>query len=224
MLTPERKSRFEQVARNRQKGLTVVIEDVFDPYNIGAITRTCDTFGIQQVHVIFETQPEFNPKEVGKNSSTATNKWIDYRIHHQTESALQSLKDEGWTLAATVIDEDAESIYEADLTDPKLAILFGNEKEGLTPRAIGMADRKVTIPMFGIAQSMNISVSAALFLYEITRQRRALDIDKYLNDEAGFQETMDYFIKMQEAYSKRAQRLRWEWSKHRKMNPPKSDD
>ena len=96
MPTDQRVNKLKRVAEARQAGFTVVIEDVFDPHNLGAISRSCDAFGIQQINVIFETHPEFDPKEVGKNSSTATNKWLDYRIHHGTESALQTLKDEGW--------------------------------------------------------------------------------------------------------------------------------
>ena len=87
-------------------------------------------------------------------------------------SALRTLKAEGWTIVATVIDPAAEPIYQADLCQPKIALLFGNEKTGLSSKAISLADKLVTIPMLGIAQSMNISVSAALAIYEVTRQRR----------------------------------------------------
>jgi tRNA (guanosine-2'-O-)-methyltransferase len=208
MLTDDRQDKLERVARNRQEGFTVVIEDVFDPHNLGAVTRTCDAFGIQDIHVIFETQPEYDPKEVGKNSSTATNKWINYHIHHNTEDGIQHLKDDGWLTVATVIDPDAESIFEADLTHPKIAVLMGNEKRGLSDRAMQMADKRVTIPMVGIAQSMNISVSAALFIYEVTRQRRAVGIDPYLKDEDGVQKTLNYFQEMQEYFRKRNKRKR----------------
>jgi len=208
MVTDERQEKLERVARNRQAGFTVVIEDVFDPHNLGAVTRTCDAFGIQEVNVIFETHPEFNPKEVGKNSSTATNKWIDYRIHHSTQAGIQTLKDEGWLTVATVIDETADSIFDADLTHPKIALMFGNEKMGLSEQAMAMADKRVTIPMVGIAQSMNISVSAALFIYEVTRQRRASGLDQYLKDDEDVQETLNYFQEMQEYFRKRNKKIR----------------
>jgi len=221
MLTDERRQKLERVARNRQAGFTVVIEDVFDPHNLGAVTRTCDAFGIQDVNVIFEQQPEFNPKEVGKNSSTATNKWIHYRIHHDTKTALQTLKNEGWLTVATVIDPAAETIYEADLTHPKIALMFGNEKRGLSEQAMQMADKQVTIPMVGIAQSMNISVTAALFIYEVARQRRAAGLDQYLKDEDGVQDTLDYFYEMQEFFRKRNKRKRQERALRRQQQ---SDD
>lgn len=210
MPTQERLEKLSRVAHNRQVGFTVVIEDVFDPHNLGAVTRTCDAFGIQDINVIFETHPEFNPKEVGKNSSTATNKWINYRIHHSTQEGLQILKDEGWLVVATVIDEDADSIFEADLTHPKIAMLFGNEKMGLSQQAVDMADKRVTIPMQGIAQSMNISVSAALFIYEVTRQRREQGLTSYLMDEEQAKQTLDYFAEMQQYFAKRNKRLRKE--------------
>ena len=166
MPTEKRISKLKRVAQARQAGFTVVIEDVFDPHNLGAISRSCDAFGIQQINIIFETQPEFDPKEVGKNSSTATNKWLDYRIHHSTKAALRRLKNEGWQLVAAALDPAAESIFEADLCAPRIALLFGNEKTGLSPEALKLADRRVMIPMRGIAQSMNVSVSAALCIYE----------------------------------------------------------
>jgi tRNA (guanosine-2'-O-)-methyltransferase len=216
MPTPERFQKLERVARNRQAGFTVVIEDVFDPHNLGAVTRTCDAFGIQDIHVIFETHPEFNPKEIGKNSSTATNKWINYHIHHGTQKGIQTLKEEGWLVVATVINEDADTIFEADLTHPKIAMLFGNEKMGLSEQAIAMADKTVTIPMQGIAQSMNISVSAALFIYEVTRQRHAKGLASYLMDEEQVQQTLTYFTEMQSYFTKRNKRIRKERAYNRK--------
>lgn len=208
MPTDERVNKLRRVAQARQAGLTVVIEDVFDPHNLGAISRSCDAFGIQQINVIFETHPEFDPKEVGKNSSTATNKWLEYRIHRGTETALRTLKHEGWELVAAALDPDAESIYEADLCQPRIALLFGNEKSGLSSTALSLADRAVRIPMRGIAQSMNVSVSAALCIYEVTRQRMAR-CPEYLSmapDQVA--RTLDYFVEMHEQFSTRNKRLR----------------
>lgn len=196
MPTNARMNKLKRVAAQRQAGLTVVIEDVFDPHNLGAIARSCDAFGIQELNIIFDTHPEFDPKEVGKNSSTATNKWLNYRVHHDSEKALRALKREGWQLVATVLDPNAESIFAADLSQPKLALLLGNEKDGLSVQALRSADRLVTIPMRGIAPSMNVSVTAALFLYEVTRQRRQQGPEAYAADEAAQRKTLDYFLEM----------------------------
>ena len=172
MPTQARLNKLNRVARQRQSGLTLVIEDVFDPHNLGAIARSCDALGVQEIHIIFETHPQFDPKEVGKNSSTATNKWLSFRVHQSTEKALTTLKSEGWQIVAAVVDPAAESVFQADLSTERLALLLGNEKvTDLSGTALELADRQITIPMRGIAQSMNVSVSAALLLYEVTRQR-----------------------------------------------------
>ena len=215
MPTEERLHKLERVARQRQPGFTVVIEDVFDPHNLGAIARSCDAFGIQEINVIFETHPEFNPKEVGKNSSTATNKWLNYRVHHDTERSLRKLKAEGWHLVATTLDPAAESIFTVDLCHPQIALLFGNEKDGLSTKALALADRCVTIPMRGIAQSMNVSVSAALFIYEATRQRLQRCPEFMETDAAQDARTLDYLLEMHEHLSKRNKSLRKERAKGR---------
>ena len=215
MPSEERLRKLKRIAAQRQAGFTVVIEDVFDPHNLGAIARSCDAFGIQEINVIFETHPEFDPKEVGKNSSTATNKWLNYRIHYSTEFALHALKDEGWQLVATVIDEEATSIFDVEMSHPKIALLIGNEKTGLSATAISLADRKITIPMRGIAQSMNVSVSAALMIYEVTRQR----IERFpenlgMEPEQGAS-TLDYFLEMHEHLGKRNKKARKDRAKKR---------
>ncbi len=203
MPTEERLNKLKGVAARRQAGLTVLIEDVFDPHNLGAIARSCDAFGIQELNVIFETHPEFDPKEVGKNSSTATNKWLNFRVHRGSEQALRALKSEGWHIVAAALEPNAESIFDADLSQPQLALMFGNEKAGLSAKALGLADRIVKIPMRGIAQSLNVSVSAALLIYEATRQRRKQGLDAYAADAAARRQTLDYFLEMHEHLSRR---------------------
>ena len=215
MPTNDRINKLRRVANARQAGLTVVIEDVFDPHNLGAISRSCDAFGIQQINVIFETHPEFDPKEVGKNSSTATNKWLEYRIHRSTETALRALKGEGWELVAAALDPDAESIFEADLCQSQIALLFGNEKTGLSSTALSLADRQVTIPMRGIAQSMNVSVSAALCIYEVTRQRMSRCPEYLSMTPEQVARTLDYFVEMHEHLGRRNKRLRRQRAKER---------
>ncbi|MYD09827.1 MAG: RNA methyltransferase [Chloroflexi bacterium] len=215
MPTEARLKKLRDVAERRQPGLTIVVEDVFDPHNMGAIARSCDAFGIQEINVIFETQPAFDPKQAGKNSSTATNKWLNYRIHHSTEAALQNLKREGWQLVATVLDPAAEPIYAADFCHPRIALLFGNEKTGLSPRAIALADTRVTIPMLGIAQSMNVSVSAALAIYEVTRQRRERCPEALQPSAGEIERNFAYLLDMHERHNKRNKRLRKERAKAR---------
>jgi len=222
MPTEQRVNKLKRVAEARQAGFTVVIEDVYDPHNLGAISRSCDAFGIQQINVIFETHPPFDPKEVGKNSSTATNKWLHYRIHHGTETALKALKDEGWALVAAALDPAAESIFEAELCAPRIALLFGNEKTGLSETALALADRKVMIPMRGIAQSMNVSVSAALCIYEVTRQRLTRCPQALSMAPEEIAQTLDYFLDMHEQLGKRNKKRRVERAKARQSKPANS--
>ena len=219
MPTDQRRNKLKRVAEARQAGLTVVIEDVFDPHNLGAISRSCDAFGVQQINVIFESHPEFDPKEVGKNSSTATNKWLDYRIHSSTRAALRTLKGEGWELVAAALDPAADSIFEADFCAPKIALLFGNEKTGLSSTALKLADRRLMIPMRGIAQSMNVSVSAALFIYEVTRQRMARCPQLLRVPPTQAAQTLDYFLEMHERHNRRNKMRRVERAKARLTKP-----
>ena len=210
MPTDRRLNKLKRVAERRQPGLTVVVEDVFDPHNLGAISRSCDAFGIQEINIIFETHPPFDPKEVGKNSSTATNKWLRYRIHHDTKTALRLLKSEDWHIVAAVLDPAAVSLFQADLRQPKTALLFGNEKTGLSPLAVAAADQQVTIPMRGIAQSMNVSVSAALLMYEVTRQRLEHHPGLMQADPEQTADTLAYLLEMHEQLGKRNKSLRKE--------------
>ncbi len=222
MPTDERLEKLKRVAEARQAGLTVVIEDIFDPHNLGAISRSCDAFGVQQIHVIFQTHPPFDPKEAGKNSSTATNKWLEYRIHRGTGDALRALKAEGWQLVATALDGEAESIFEADFRAPRIALLFGNEKTGLSPAALALADRKIMIPMRGIAQSMNVSVSAALCMYEVTRQRQARYPQFLQAAPAQAARTLDYLLDMNANLSRRNKIRRKERARKRLRPPPQT--
>ena len=179
MVTEARRRRVHQVVSNRQQGV-VVLEDIHDPHNAAASFRSCEAFGFQRVCLIFEQEEPFNPRKEGKATSASANKWLDFCIYGSTEACLNDLKGEGYELIATVVDPQAESIFEARFETPKIALLFGNEHRGLSPKAVEMADRRVTIPMVGMVRSLNLSVTVALFLYEVTRQRRVLGMERYL--------------------------------------------
>ncbi|MCY3572652.1 MAG: RNA methyltransferase [Chloroflexi bacterium] len=206
--TQARLQKLRRAASQRQPDLTVVIQDVFDPHNLGAIARSCDAFGVQHLHVIFENSSPFDPKTIGKNSSTATNKWLQYHSHFDSEEALRSLKKDGWQVVATVLDAAAEPLYEADFCQPRLAVLLGNERDGLSQRALELADRRVTIPMRGIAQSLNVSVTASLFLYEITRQREAFCPEHLQSSAAQTEQTFEYFLEMHNHLGRRSKQQR----------------
>jgi tRNA (guanosine-2'-O-)-methyltransferase len=171
MKTPERMKKIEKAVSQRQTGLTVVIEDMQDPHNAMAVVRTCDALGIQTVHFIAENEKPFDPQKIGKSTSSTARKWVDYKMWSSTKECLEHLKGEGYDLVATLLRDEATSLYETTFDQKKIAVLIGNEREGLSEVAQKMSDRHVIIPMRGMVQSLNVSVSAAIILYEITRQR-----------------------------------------------------
>lgn len=179
MVTPERAAKIHQTVQHRQQGI-VVLEDLYDPHNAGAVFRSCEAFGVQKVYLIFEKQTPFNPLTVAKPSSASASRWLSFTVFHSTEACLSQLINEGYTLYATCLAEDAVSLLETPLTtNPKTALLFGNEHRGLSQTAIKMAHHRVMIPMAGMVQSLNLSVTAAICLYELTRQRRKIGLDAF---------------------------------------------
>lgn len=171
MPTPRRKQRIQQAVSQRQTGLVVVLEDVHDPHNAQAVMRSCDAFGVQHVYLVFEQTAAFNPRKIGRATASSANKWLNFHTFNSTESCLRELTQHGYELVATQPHPDAESVFTATLDQPKVALLFGNEHRGLSPLAIQQADCQVQIPMRGMVTSLNISVSAAIMLFAVTRQR-----------------------------------------------------
>lgn len=172
ILSEKRLARIKKVVGNRQKDVIVVLEDIYDPHNAGAILRTCEGLGIQKVFFIFKKIKEYNPKRIGRNSSSSANKWLDFEIFKSTKRCLNKLKRNDYEIFAAVLDEEAKNLYKTNfLKKEKIAILVGNEHNGLSEEAISLADKKIYIPMKGFVQSFNVSVTTAIFLYELTRQR-----------------------------------------------------
>ncbi|MBX2861071.1 MAG: RNA methyltransferase [Vampirovibrio sp.] len=199
MATPQRTEKIHRLVRQRQQGV-VVLEDINDPHNAGAVFRTCDALGFHDIHIIFEQQtPRFDPHADVKASSTAVNRWLNFHVHHTTKDCLQALKANGYELIATILDDTSESLFEAELLTPKTALMMGNEHRGLSDTAIQMADRKLILPMAGMAQSMNLSVTTALFLFEISRQRHQAGIDAYRLSPSEQQALLDKYLDRESA-------------------------
>lgn len=173
MLTEARKKKLETHAVNRQKGFVVVLEDIHDPHNAQAIVRTCDAFGIADVYLIFDKEAPFDPKRVGKGSSSTANKWVNFHIFRSTAECFTELKKDRYTIIATALDDRAVSLADTPITDTNIALVLGNEHAGLSKTALGLADTIYMIPMVGMVQSLNVSVTAAIFIWEITRLRVA---------------------------------------------------
>ncbi|MEE4175902.1 MAG: RNA methyltransferase [Bacteroides sp.] len=171
-MTPTRRERILQVLSQRTRYLTVVLEDIYQSHNANAVLRSCECFGIQDVHII-ENRNEY---EVNPDVSMGSTKWLDLQRYNQlgnnTRACLENLRSKGYTLVATSPHENKYSPATLPLDKP-VALLFGTELEGLTAEAIDMADTFLCIPMAGFTESFNISVSAAICLYELSSRIRS---------------------------------------------------
>ncbi len=167
--TDRRVARLAGALRHRQSDFTVVLENVHDLYNISAVMRTCDAVGIQTVHIIYtiEEQPH---GRLARTISAGTAKWIDRVWWDSVEACYAELRNQQMRVLATELSESAHSIFDEDFTQP-VALVFGNEMRGLSAEAVAQADGGLFIPMVGMVQSLNVSVSCAVTLYEAHRQR-----------------------------------------------------
>ena len=170
------------------------MEDIYDPHNAAAVLRTCEAFGFQKVFFIFEKQKKFNPKRIGKTTSASANKWLDFQVFPSTSACLRQLKKAGFHTYATVLDPDAQPLYQTSFPSKKIALLFGNEHAGLSKTAVSLADHKLYLPMQGFVQSLNLSVTAAICLYELTRQRHK-NYQKYLLPKNASQSLIKKWLK-----------------------------
>ena len=146
-----------------------MLEDIHDPHNAAAVWRSCDAFGFGKVYLIFDQEETFNPKKIGKASSSSANKWLDFEIFHSTKECYEKLKKEGYKIYATVLDREAKELGVTSYESKKVALVFGNEHRGLSPEAIEGADEKIYIPMKGMVQSLNLSVTAGIVMWEYSK-------------------------------------------------------
>lgn len=167
----DREARIDEVLARRQPGLTLVLEDVHDAHNAAAVLRSCDATGVLEIHAVSEHEPGPR-KRFSRATSSSASKWVPVRRHTDIAACLAGLRAEGMRIVATALTDDSVDLYGVDFTRPT-AILMGNEHRGLTADAIALADVTVRIPMSGMVESLNISVAAAVCLFEAFRQRRA---------------------------------------------------
>lgn len=169
--TEARIKRVQRVLSFRQPDLRVVFEELTNPHNASAVLRTCDAAGVLHVHFVSAGGEDF---PINKAISTRADKWLELHRHPTIRDCVSGLKKDGFQVAATCLAEEAIPFEAVDYAKPT-AIIFGNESEGITPEALDLADYKIRIPMLGMVQSLNLSVSVGIILYEALRQRRALD-------------------------------------------------
>ncbi len=169
MPTERRIERVRRVLDLRQPDLRVVLESVTNAHNASAVMRTCDAAGVLHVHLI-GSGPEALPLNTA--ISTQADKWLDLHFHPTLADCLDELRQAGFQIAAACLEEGSLAHTELDYTRPT-AVIFGNEAEGTSREAVEAAEVRVKIPMLGMAQSLNLSVSVAVILYEALRQRAA---------------------------------------------------
>lgn len=171
-MTPQRIEKFKAVVAQRQPNLTVILENVTDLHNIGAVLRSCDSVGIMEVYILY-TEPglkDMDAIKLGRRTSSGTRKWLDVHYFTDAEACFTHVKSKYSLVLGTHLHEQAISLYELNLTN-SVALLFGNEKDGISAASQAYCDGNFVIPQVGMAESLNISVACAVTLYEAYRQR-----------------------------------------------------
>jgi len=186
-LTEERKQRFLEVLQNRTKYITVAIEDVYQMHNTSAIIRSCDVFGVQNVHVV---EDRFG-KRLDKNIAMGAEQWVDVERYGTTTDCIAKLKEEGYQIIATTPHNDSMLLHDY-FPQQKSAIFFGTEKEGLSEEVMQQADGFLKIPMVGFSESLNVSVSAAIIIQEVAQKVRNSNLDWQLSDIEILEKRLDW--------------------------------
>ncbi|MBT4918858.1 MAG: RNA methyltransferase [Flavobacteriaceae bacterium] len=189
-LTERRKELFKEVCSKRTKHFTVVTEDVYQLHNTSAVMRSCDVFGIQELHVIEEKLG----KKIDREIAMGAQKWVNIHRHHSTDVCIDVLKKEGYQIIATSPHNKATELSEFDITK-KSAFFFGKEKDGLSNTVLNNADGFLKIPMYGFTESLNISVSAAIILQSVVTRLKDSNIDWKLT-ESEKKELIFHWTKM----------------------------
>jgi tRNA (guanosine-2'-O-)-methyltransferase len=185
MVTQERRDKFAAVLDLRTRYLTAVIEDVRHAQNAGAVVRSCECFGVQEMQVI-ENEKKFilhSDVVCGSGQWVNVTRWNKPDANN-TKNCLEHLKSQGYAIAATSLRDDLPLMLPEELPlDKPLALCLGNEEFGLSDQAHELADYYVRIPMYGFTRSLNISVSAALCIRVLIERLHASDIDWHLTAE-----------------------------------------
>ncbi|HSS63672.1 MAG TPA: tRNA (guanosine(18)-2'-O)-methyltransferase TrmH [Gammaproteobacteria bacterium] len=167
-MTPKRYLKLRGVLDRRQPDLTVLLDNVHKTHNFSAVVRSCDAVGAFEAHAVWPN-PRLEPNHM---SSGGTGKWVRVCVHPDLNTAASALRDRGMQIVAAHLDEGANDYRRVDFTRPT-AILLGAELDGVSKAGLSLADIRVAVPMAGMVQSLNVSVAAAILLFEAQRQREA---------------------------------------------------
>lgn len=186
-VTEARRDKFLKILSQRTNHFTVAIEDVYQLHNTSAVMRSCEVFGVQQLHVVEE---KFG-KTIDKEIAMGAQKWVDVHRHASIADCLKQVKEKGYRIIATTPHEDDCLLDDFDISTPA-ALFFGTERDGLSPEVIAQADGFLKIPMAGFTESLNISVSAAIILQNLTSRLRKSNVDWRLTDAEILRKRMDW--------------------------------
>ena len=192
LTTPAKRERMQEVLDWRTRYLTVVLEDIYHPHNASACVRSCECFGIQDLHII-EEEMDFRPV---RHIGLGANQWLSLHHHTSTEQCLSDMKAQDYHIAAMTLREGSIPIQQLPITG-KIALCFGTEETGLSETAHGLADSQVYIPMQGFTRSFNISVTVALALFELGHKLRATSLPWQLSSEEKRALQLDWLVQAQ---------------------------
>lgn len=186
-ITPERKARFLDILEERTNYITVAIEDVYQMHNTSAVVRSCDVFGVQQAHLI---ENKFG-KRLDKDIAMGAQQWVDLYRYKTTTDCIDTLRQKGYKIVATTPHGENCSLTNFKF-DGKTALFFGTERDGLSKEVLEKADSFLKIPMVGFTESLNISVSAAIILQNLTSQLRNENVNWRLTEDEKLEKRLDW--------------------------------
>jgi tRNA (guanosine-2'-O-)-methyltransferase len=187
ILTDNRKENFLRVLKTRTKHFTIAVEDVFQMHNASAVMRSCEVFGIQELHVIEERYG----KRIDKEIAMGAQKWVDISTYDSVTNCIDNLKNKGYQIIATTPHEDDCLLEDFDISKPS-ALFFGTERDGLSEEILRRADGFLKIPMVGFTESLNISVSAAIIIQNLTNRLRNSDVAWQLTEGEILEKRLDW--------------------------------
>jgi len=186
-LTPRRRGLFDKVLAERTNHFTVATEDVYQLHNTSAVIRSCDVFGVQNVHITEER----NRKRIDREIAMGAQKWVNINRYHTAKDSCETLRAKGYQIIATTPHNDACLLEDFDVSQPS-ALFFGTEKDGLSNEIMEQADGYLKIPMVGFTESLNISVSAAIILQSITSKLKRSEVAWRLTEEEIYETKLNW--------------------------------
>ena len=159
----------EDLVRVVRREIYIIVDDVLDTYNIGAIFRLADSVGASCVYLCGQT--ETPPYHKIQKASVGTWKWVPWKYSKTAEEAVLQVKSQKSKVKIIAVEQSGKSISytKADYSLP-VALIVGNETEGISPEVLALADQVVEIPMYGVNRSLNVMASLAIVLYKVVEK------------------------------------------------------